>query len=560
MLWQTSLATGAFVSVDIESTGSRPGRSSIIEIGAVRIDRGVITGRFSSLVAASESIPHAVCQLTGITDEMVRHAADIRQVMLEFRDFAEGAVLVAHNHRFDMNFLDYEAEQTWGAPFPRPVLDTLSLSRRLHPELPLHNLRDVSVFYGASAEPTHRALPDAEAAAEVLLAMVPELAALGIHTAGEAARFSGVAQHGALSRKLTLATHLPDEPGVYLFRDENDNIIYVGRAKEIRTKIRTAFYAPDEIHKPTAASEVASINYVPLVSGLDALLVESHLHDRYVPTFNRRRGVPTPFYVHLDTGSRYPSVRITRRRLASGASHGPIASEWAARTLTQAITEHYGLRRCRRSVRECERANGTCKVRSLCSGPSAYHEDGARYAQAVAQALEMLEGDGSAFRELLRSEQDLAIAGDRREDFARHRDGVRALDRALAALAVATRSRDERVAAVIEGDETRVTVVVLVHGCVFTTLRFSRERTDGRTLAKRVRIAFERASRFADSGLPMTNRRFRDMLIVDSYRQQQQPLCVIVDDDVAGAAKRVSATVRRLLRIPRQSHAAVSAG
>ncbi|MHB1477783.1 MAG: exonuclease domain-containing protein, partial [Coriobacteriia bacterium] len=243
MLAPTLLAEGSFVTVDIETTGCRPGTSSIIELGAARIEGGAVVDTFTMLVHPTEPIPAAIERLTGISEAMVAQAPSTEEAVRAFAAFARGAVLVAHNHRFDLGFLDYECELVCGSPFPRPILDTLCLARALHPEIERNNLRDLAAFYGVPTVPNHRALPDAVATAEILIAMIPELAERGITTAGETARLCGIADAGSLSEKLTLATNIPDEPGVYLFRNGCDAIVYVGRARNLRTKVRSHFYA-----------------------------------------------------------------------------------------------------------------------------------------------------------------------------------------------------------------------------------------------------------------------------------------------------------------------------
>ena len=108
MLAPTLLTEGPFVTVDIETTGCRPGTSSIIELGAARIEHGAVVDTFSMLVRPTEPIPAAIERLTGISDAMVAHAPSVDEVVRAFSSFAAGAVLVAHNHRFDLGFLDYE--------------------------------------------------------------------------------------------------------------------------------------------------------------------------------------------------------------------------------------------------------------------------------------------------------------------------------------------------------------------------------------------------------------------------------------------------------------------
>ncbi len=560
MLGPTSLIEGPFVTVDIETTGCRPGTSSVIEIGAARIERGLITAHFSELISHTDPIPPAVVHLTGITEDMTAGAPPIEEVMVSFREFAKDAVLIAHNHRFDLSFLDYEAERVWGKPFSRPVLDTLCLARRLHPDVARHNLRDLALLYGTQTVPNHRALPDALATAEIFLAMLPGLAREGITTAAEVARLCGVAQQSHLARKLPLATHLPDGPGVYLFRDAAGSVIFLGRAKSLRTRVRNHFYAPDESTCLSPASEVASIDHFPLVSGLDAALLEVRLQDRYAPSFNRNNHQQRqPLYLHMDTDSRFPSLRPTRRRLRSGVLIGPLANAWAAETLAEAMSEYFCLRRCRRPEARCLTSACDRHERHLCSAREAYVAGPDQYAAAVSSALAVFDGEGPQFRERLRLMQERSARAERFEDAARYRDAARALDRTLASLAVSRRAQDSGVSTVIEGDDSQMAVIVLIRGWHFTTLRFTRAEVAAGVVRDRIGRALDRASRRARRDTHITPRRLRDMAIVDSYRQQHAPLVIAVTEDVIRSADVVASAVRRAMRVPRKRHAAASA-
>ena len=560
MLGTTSLAHGSFVTVDIETTGSRPGSGGILEIGAVRIESGAITARFTALVHPGEPVPPSIRHLTGIDDAMVASAPPIDEVIAEFRAFVGDGVLVAHNHRFDMGFLDYEAERSWGMPFPRPVLDTLALARRLHPELERHNLRALAEQYGAVTVPTHRALPDALATAEVLLRMLEELVELGMTTAADAATFCGVAHQGTLARKLALATHLPDTAGVYLFRSAEGRVVLVGRARNLRTRVRNHFYAPGEpgSHNPAAAT--VRVDHVACASPLDARLIESRLLERYRPAYNRGHGlVRDPLYLHVSVDDRYPTIRVTRRRLRNGMLFGPVSNEWAARTLQDALTRHFALRHCPGDLSRA--ATRPCKVRSTgtCPEPCTADTDHEGYARRVAAAVAVFNGRGPRFRDALQVLRDQAAASQRYEDAIAYRDAVRALDRTLAALDVAARTRKEAVAVIVEGDEGGASAIVLVHGSVFTTRRFTHDTiADGRA-APAVSRALVRAIDRAARDTAVTPRRLKESLIVDTYRQQRSPVAIVVDDPEA-AARRVDAALRRIVRAPRKRHAATSAG
>ena len=176
-----------FVVVDVETTGWTPGKAQITEIGAVRVSGGKLTGQFTSLVNPGGPIPGRVTELTGITDEMVAAAPPLDRVLPAFLAFASGGVLTAHNAPFDIGFLT-AACRACGLPWPRPpVVDTVDLARRVlgADEVPNCKLATLAEYFGARTTPSHRALADAMATADVLTALLPRLDAAGISTLGE---------------------------------------------------------------------------------------------------------------------------------------------------------------------------------------------------------------------------------------------------------------------------------------------------------------------------------------------------------------------------------------
>jgi DNA polymerase-3 subunit epsilon len=542
------------VAVDIETTGGRPGTSEIIEIGAVRIEAGQLVDQFSTLVRAHEPIPPVISELTGIMDTHLDGAPPVSDAVARFAEFADGAVLVAHNYRFDLGFLDYEAERSFGAPFPRPVLDTLSLARRLMPGLSHYNLRALAVACGAASLPSHRALPDATATAEVFVAMFDTLAERGILTAADAAVLCGLARRGDLSRKLTLSTNLPDGPGIYLFRDPAGHVVYVGRARDLRTRVRSQFYGPAEPGTASHVGQTASIDHIPCTSRLDALLLESRLLDRYRPRFNRNRHqLKAPLYLHVDPAHEYPVFHVTRRRLRSGVLFGPVSNEWAATTLAAAVSGHFRLRRCTRPADRCRQQACPQCVAGVCVGARSAGAPTA-YAERVSEAIAIFNGGAEAFRQSLEMRRQGATAADRAEDAVRCREATRALDRTLSALGTAARATRERLVVVVEGDEAGVVAHVVLQGWLHTTLRFSRETVAADGAADVLERTLARARQRGARPLPITPRRLRDMLIIDAYRQEHQPAAVTVDGDLAAAGRALETLMRRLTRVPRKRH------
>lgn len=171
--------TGSFVVFDLETTGIGAKSNEIIEIGAVRVDNRTITDRYSTFINPGRPIPFHITQLTGIDDSMVRDAADITAVLGEFLQWCGDAVMVAHNASFDIGFIQQKAKDQ-GISCDFTVVDTVSMSRALLPELKNYKLDTVAKKLGVSLENHHRAVEDAEATAEIFLHLLKKLEDRGI--------------------------------------------------------------------------------------------------------------------------------------------------------------------------------------------------------------------------------------------------------------------------------------------------------------------------------------------------------------------------------------------
>jgi DNA polymerase III epsilon subunit family exonuclease len=183
-----------FVIVDVETTGWSPEEAGITEIGAVRMSGGQIRAEFSTLVNPGRAIPPDIEALTGISDAMVAPAPQAAAALASFLDFAQGAVLTAHNAPFDISFLTAAAASA-GLPGPAGpvldtvVLDTVALARRLlatgglaADDVPNCKLSTLAAYFGAPPGPQHRALADARATATVLAGLLEMFSARRVRT------------------------------------------------------------------------------------------------------------------------------------------------------------------------------------------------------------------------------------------------------------------------------------------------------------------------------------------------------------------------------------------
>jgi DNA polymerase III epsilon subunit family exonuclease len=292
-----ALEAATFVVFDLETTGLRPGTARPCEFGAVRVRELQLEERFQTLANPGARLQPGVAALTGLRDEELRRAPPVSAVTRRFLAFAGDAVLVAHNARFDMAFLDNETMRLNGNRVAATVVDTVGLARRLLGRQPA-NLAALSHRFVTDARPCHRALPDAEATAEILLALIGMAQERGARTVADLVELAATRPR-RVHRKRHLAFGAPQRPGVYLFRDAHDQVLYVGRARDLRARLRSYFRS--EKQRPAVEAALGALDKVEwrvLGSELEASLEELRLIRELRPPANARSARPDR-YVYL---------------------------------------------------------------------------------------------------------------------------------------------------------------------------------------------------------------------------------------------------------------------
>jgi DNA polymerase III epsilon subunit family exonuclease len=346
------LEDATYVVVDLETTGLRPGSSQICEIGAVRVRGFELEDEFETLVNPGQAMGPGVAALTGLSDRQLRGAPPPSVAVSRFLAWAGDAVLVAHNARFDLSFLDRETERLTGSRIASPVVDTVPLARRLlGGRVPRASLAQLAYFLGTSVQPCHRALPDAQATAEVLLALIGLAQERGARTVSDLVGLAAT-QRRRVWDKRRLAFGAPARPGVYLFHDRNGQLLYVGRARDLRARLRSYFRS--ERQRPAveaALGAVERIEWRVLGSELEAALEELRLIRELRPPANARVARPDR-YVWLK--KRGEGVVASATPTALGPIRSRRRAQLAARALVAADLERpsLALPRLRRRLSE----------------------------------------------------------------------------------------------------------------------------------------------------------------------------------------------------------------
>jgi DNA polymerase III subunit epsilon len=432
----TPLAEVTFVVVDLETTGGSPAGAHITEVGAVKIRGGEVIGEFQTLVNPAEPIPPFISVLTGITDQMVADSPRIASVLPAFLEFARNSVLVAHNAPFDISFLKAAAALT-GHSWPSfRVIDTAHLARQLisREEAPNRKLSTLARLFGAATTPDHRALHDARATVDVLHGLFARVGNLGVVTLEELSTFSSRVSP-AQRRKRHLADGLPSAPGVYLFKDIQGHVLYVGTSQDIQRRVRTYFTASEQRTRMAEMVAIAaSVTPVVCETTLEAQVRELRLIAQHKPPYNRRSLHPERLpWVKL-TVEVFPRLSIVREVKADGARYfGPFSSRLGAESAIAAVHEVLPLRQCTKRLSASGRSTD-CALAEMgrCGAPCTGSQSVPEYAVIVAQAAQMIAGDSREVVGALRERMSSLSGKERYEDAGLVRDRLMHLVRAAA--------------------------------------------------------------------------------------------------------------------------------
>ena len=431
----TPLSQVTFCVIDLETTGGSAESCGITEIGAVKLRGGECLGTFQTLVNPGCAIPPEITVLTGITHSMVMPAPRIEAVLPSLLEFIGDAVIVGHNVRFDLSFVQAALERDQRPKLTNRAVDTVSLARRLvRNEVPNCKLGTLAEHLRLDHKPSHRALDDALATGDLLHLLIERAGGLGVTGLDDLLSLPTMAGH-ASAQKLRLTDSLPRTPGVYLFRNARGDVLYIGKATNLRARVRSYFSGDDRRKIGSLLRETTQIDHVVHPHPLSAAVHEIRLIHQYMPGYNRQlKDWGRYVYVKLTLAEAFPRLSIVKEARDDGALYlGPLSSRSSAQRVIDAIHTSVPLRRCAGRVGKRALRDAPCTAAqlgvSMC--PCAGGVDPDEYRVVVERAVRGITTEPDLLLQPL-TERIVALASEERfEEAADVRDRASALAGAI---------------------------------------------------------------------------------------------------------------------------------
>ncbi len=407
------LSEVTFCVVDLETTGAGPD-AGMTEIGAVKVRGGRVLGEFQTLVRPASPIPPLIQVLTGITNAMVADAPPLAQALPPFMEFAAGCVLVAHNAPFDIGFLK-RAHEALGTRWPSPpVLDTVAISRQvlLPDEVPNHKLATLAAHFATDTAPEHRALSDARATVDVLHGLLGRAGSLGVHTLTDLQEFTRRVSPDRRAKRVW-ARDAPSGPGLYWFVHEGtdrtgarrDEILYVGRSQDVRSRVRAYFSAAERRARIHEMVRIATgIRFLRCSTRLESEVRELRMIESLAPRYNRRSRNQARFVWLRLTDEAFPRLSVVRKVTGDALHWGPFPSTQAAGEAALVLQDTFGIRQCNKRLSRTV-PSPTCALAEMgrCPAPCELGDGVGRHQQAVENVRRTWVADA---RPVLRAARD----------------------------------------------------------------------------------------------------------------------------------------------------------
>ena len=388
--------------VDIETTGLSPKREKITEIAIYVHDGEKVVDEFSTLLNPEVEIPYRITQLTGISNKMVEESPKFYEVAKRIVEMTEGTTIVGHNVNFDYNFIRKEFRE-FGYDYQRKKICTARLSRKLLPGRRSYSLGKLCQELGIENTHRHRAFGDASATVrlfEILLRVEKNLQEISMRE---------------LNTNLDpdMLRKLPREPGVYYFYDDQGELIYVGKSKNIHDRVMSHLSNNGSKRAIEMRNRIADIGCEITGNELVALLLESNEIKEHEPHYNRAQRRKTYLWgLYMETDEQGYHRLSLERCTSDKLPLTTFSSAMAAKSHLFMLTEAFSL--CQKLCGLFD-TKGACFHYNLkqCNGACISEEPPETYNERVLQATEPYRFDRKNFLVIDkgRSDGEKAVVG-----------------------------------------------------------------------------------------------------------------------------------------------------
>lgn len=380
-LTDISIDEAQFAVLDFETTGTSSRFARAIEVGIVKMKNGKIIDTYSSLINPGSQIPYQITLLTGITNDDVLNAPYFEDIVDEVDSFISDSILAAHNLPFDLSFLKSEFTRAGKDIREIPKVCTLKLARKMYPALPSKSLGNLVKHFRIKHVHVHRALGDATVTAKILIKMLNQLQdEFHVENINQVISFSNLPRQKKsfriMKKKLSEDfSSLPSTPGIYFFKDSKDEIIYVGKAKSLKDRVRN-YFSSNAVRKAKKIVRSASrLGYQNTNSELVALITESELIKKHKPRYNTQlKKYGQSYFLKIDKEKTAPKISPTSIFDFDGTDYfGPFSSRDSIKSIIEIIDKSFKLRECterefkkrkRCYLADIERCTAPCEVKS----------------------------------------------------------------------------------------------------------------------------------------------------------------------------------------------------
>lgn len=343
----------SFTVVDVETTGLSARNERVIEIALVKVENLKIVEKFSTLINPQRQIPSFISMLTGITNSDVKNAPLFHQVYPVLLEKTESSVLCGHNLQFDLSFLRNEVQLIGDDFNPSHTLCTLKLARKLFPHLKSRSLTPLAYHLNIKNKNSHRALGDAETTAKVLIKLLKLLKEnQGINSLDEILAYqSGLKSFQSLKIKQELQNdfyNLPNAPGIYYFLNSKNEIIYIGKAKSLRERVKSYFSPTADTKVRKIIRQAKRLHHIITNSELTALIAEAESIKVKNPKHNKMlKGYGNKYFIKVLNIKSVPHLDITNKFDFDGCDYfGLYHSKKDAQKIVEFINKTFAIREC----------------------------------------------------------------------------------------------------------------------------------------------------------------------------------------------------------------------